>query len=84
MRGKGERKWRVDWGAVFKVCDFLESYDLASLLAEKFLLADSQPIRLLLAFSPDVEPGGSCKTIQLSQEKVSKMSKYKADHTEIS
>ena len=39
MRGKGEQKWRVGWGAVFKVCDKLESYDLAS------LLADSQPTR---------------------------------------
>ena len=45
MRGKGERKWRVGLGAVFKACDGLESYDLASLLAEIFLLADSQPTR---------------------------------------
>ena len=45
MRRNSEQKWRVGWGAVFKVCDLLESYDLASLLAELFLLADSQPTR---------------------------------------
>ena len=45
MRGKGEQKLRVGCGAVLKVCDLLESYDLASLLAELFLLADSQPTR---------------------------------------
>ena len=43
MQGKGEQKWRVGWGAVFKVCDLLESYDVASLSAELFLLVDSQP-----------------------------------------
>ena len=31
--------------AIFKACDGLESYDLASLLADLFLLADSQPTR---------------------------------------
>ena len=45
MREKGEQKWRVGRGAVFKVCDLLESYDLASLFSELFLLADSQPTR---------------------------------------
>ena len=45
MWGNSEQKWRVGSGAVFKVCDLLESYDLASLLAELLLLADSQPTR---------------------------------------
>jgi len=45
MRGKGEQKWRVGRGAVLKVYDLLESYDLPFLLAELFLLADSQPTR---------------------------------------
>ena len=45
MRGEGEQKWREGWGAVFKVGDLLESYDLAGLLAELFLLADSEPSR---------------------------------------
>ena len=30
MRGKGEQTWRVSWGAVLKVCNLPESYDLAS------------------------------------------------------
>ena len=45
MRWKGRQKWRVGGGAVFRVCDLLKSYDLASLLAELPLLADSQPTR---------------------------------------
>ena len=45
MRGKGKQKWLVGLEAVFKVCDLLESYELASLLAELFLLADFQPTR---------------------------------------
>ena len=41
----GGNRGRVGWRATFKACDWLESYDLASLLGELFLLADSQPTR---------------------------------------
>ena len=55
MRGKGKQKWRVGCGAIFKVCDLLESYDLACLLAELFLLADSQPTRHFVRLSPALD-----------------------------
>ena len=53
MGKKGEHKWRVGLGAVLEVCDLLASYYLASLIAQLFLLADSQPTRhFCYAFLP--------------------------------
>ena len=53
---KGEQKWRVGLEAVFVVCDLHESYDLASLLAELFLLSDLNlhAVFVRLSFALDI------------------------------